>query len=960
MSNESLYDIVDNYTLKRIVYVNSAEYGYAELELDQHLAIYGNNNSGKTSTLSGTKIMLFPEVSFGKCDEKFMFVNKSGDFYDADDSYQHYFPDSRSFIIMEVENPHGLFSMVCFRTNNYNYARFFIPSAYSEIRELFSVGDEGELNPDLSITLVSDKCKELGGIRVSDKKELASLMFGSRLESIDRSRFCVLPLRDSKPGTIAAFRNIYQLAFDSGSSASKTLPTILATLVEMKRGRSQEKLDANLSALIEARNRLVKDSDWIQEVENAKSVFDGVWGQLKNSKTALKDYALEFHSLGAAIISFKKNVMPRLDHLKVEKIRLNGLYKDSSKARKNAEEKLKELRFDYKSKKRHLEKEGEKLNEALKVREIYSGTDDEITIELLERVKDAEKELELFKKEDGVAKRYQELIQKQNRLRSRREHLASKLAENEGLFFTTLNDEHAISVLNSINPLLSGAPYNLRSEQRDTVIEFTSMFGFDATDLITLNGSAINPDLTKMEFNEKEQITDWQAELRSTEDRLNELKGEIESLSEKLKNDDIEGIIEDCEVELKRVKGNLEKVKSIKTLEISVREGQIEFDELGAGGKSLALKVEGNGELKVRAEEDFNNLQGIETELIQIKLDMQVMEDLENDLNMAKSIYEPRYIEPNSIPLNLTRDMGKIVLRSAQLFQNHLDNLKGLYYRLINRVEHPDIDKHVNLSDFSDLEKNIRIFSATFENIEYSRSKLNDEIAGHNGHLNSQLNELREARETVKREVSDIDSSLNENTVSNLSEITLQVEFEPIFLNIMSTLDKHDVDGESLLEEEFYKTLSKLVNGKYYNSTTGRIKLRDIIKSVRYSFTKKASGKSETKGQSGGTTTTISSFVLSVLLDRVSDAHTKLKMPIIVDEIGTLDNLNKKATIEQVAKHGFSIFCATPTYLAAVSKHVGRHVYINMNNLSNPMVESCYMKCIPKFVERFGEKRHAN
>lgn len=954
-------DSEQNYTLKRIVYVNSAEYGYAELELDQHLAIYGNNNAGKTSTLSGTKIMLFPETSFGKCEKKFMFLDKNGNFFSAEDSYQHYFPESRSFIIMEVENPHGLFSMVCFRTNNYNYARFFIPSAYSEIRYLFS-DTEGELNPELSIPLIADKCKELGGRRISDRKELADLMFGSRMESKDKSRFCVLPLRDSKQGTIEALRNIYQLAFDSGSSAGTTLPATLATLVEMKRGRKQEKLDANLSSLIEARQRLIEEQDWIQELENAKSTFDEVIKQMDLTKDELRIFADQYYSLLAGIETFENKLAPEKEGLLANQTTLKGIYQSSKKALKDAELELKGLRADYKANNKIFIQESKELKEARKVRETYSNpSDDEVIIDLINRIDEETKEFEAFSKEGGAAKKHQKLIKEQNGLRARQKVLSGKLKESNNLLFSVLDDSHAVEVLNTLNPLLSGAIYNLRPEQKNTVTEFTSMFSFDATGLLTINGSAIHHDLHRLPFNEQQQIQDWKEEHEGNAKRLGELETEIDELSQKLKNDDIEGIINDLKVGIGELQDKLEKIKSIPTLQKSVDEAEVQLSRLGNEGEVLAAKVEAeDGELRLKASQDFHNLEGVEGALEKLDEKERELNELKNNLETARAIYNPRYIKPSHIPEELTQEMGTDLVRASVDYSKSFDVLKGLYDKLILRLNHPDIDRHITLIDFFDLEKNISIFSTSFEGLKHDKDKLSNEIAGHNENLSNQLNELREARKAVIGEVSEINDSLNSNTVSNLSGIALKVEFEPKFLSIMNTLDKHDIDGESLLDESFYESLGKLVNGQFYNSATGRIQLRDIIKSVRYGFTKKSSGKEETKGQSGGTTTTITSFVLSVLLDRISDTYTKLRMPIIVDEIGTLDNRNKKATIEQVSKHGFSIFCATPEYLAAVSKHVGRYIHIDMNNLSVPMVESCYMKCIPRFVERFGAKTDEN
>ena len=112
-----------------------------------------------------------------------------------------------------------------------------------------------------------------------------------------------------------------------------------------------------------------------------------------------------------------------------------------------------------------------------------------------------------------------------------------------------------------------------------------------------------------------------------------------------------------------------------------------------------------------------------------------------------------------------------------------------------------------------------------------------------------------------------------------------------------------------------------------------------------------------TKSQSGGTTSAITAFVLAVLLKRITPKYVQLQMPIIVDEIGTLDIKNTGSTIEQIAEHGFSIFCATPSFSAFVSQKVGRWVMIDQSMVKSPMVNGCHMNILPEHIESFGETK---
>lgn len=187
----------EEYSLKRLVYINSASHAYSEILLDSHMAMFGNNNVGKTASLAGTKLLLFPEVDFYKCEEKFKFKGKTG-LYSTEESYDFYFPDARSFIVLEVSNPEGVFCMVLYRASNFGYARFFIPVDYERLRHVFWNVDSNYFPDDLNISKVSKFSKENDGLQMSDSKEIAQLMFFSRLDSKSKKRFCVLPFKDDK------------------------------------------------------------------------------------------------------------------------------------------------------------------------------------------------------------------------------------------------------------------------------------------------------------------------------------------------------------------------------------------------------------------------------------------------------------------------------------------------------------------------------------------------------------------------------------------------------------------------------------------------------------------------------------------------------------------------------------------------------------------------------------------
>lgn len=236
-----------NYSLNKIVLVNSASHAYSEIPIDEPLVLLGKNNRGKTSSLAATKLILYPEVNFNNCESKFNFTNKANDPYSKEESYKHYFPISESFIAVEVKNHAGLFTMLLYRVGDYKYHRLFFPVPYEEIKPFIWNEQTNYFADELGIKSLIEVQKKLGGLHLTTKQELQNVMYGNR--GSKTSHFCVVPIKDQKEASIRSFVKIYELAFDAGKDEKKKLPNAIATIIEMQRGRDKEKLNENVHDL---------------------------------------------------------------------------------------------------------------------------------------------------------------------------------------------------------------------------------------------------------------------------------------------------------------------------------------------------------------------------------------------------------------------------------------------------------------------------------------------------------------------------------------------------------------------------------------------------------------------------------------------------------------------------------------------------------------------------------------
>ena len=156
---------------------------------------------------------------------------------------------------------------------------------------------------------------------------------------------------------------------------------------------------------------------------------------------------------------------------------------------------------------------------------------------------------------------------------------------------------------------------------------------------------------------------------------------------------------------------------------------------------------------------------------------------------------------------------------------------------------------------------------------------------------------------------------------------------------------------------DFYQSLLSYVQ-KHANKRTGLLKMKDIIKNITFEYLD-ATGAVTDKPQSGGTTSTITASIISILLKRIFMVNTTFKMPIVIDEVAALDGTNTSMIVDCINEHGFSAFCATPLRSTVVCQAVGRWVTIDYNHV-DPNVSliwpGCVLRILPSSIGILGVK----
>lgn len=959
MASENGVGLLEDYILKKMVYVNSANHGYSEILLDKHLAMFGNNNAGKTASLAGTKLLLFPEVDFHKCEEKFKFEGRRGR-YSKEESYEFYFPDARSFLVLEVENPEGTFCMVLYKTNNYGYGRFFVPCHYKDMRPLFWNAEGDVFAEGVSVQSVSKFAKENDGIQVTDQKEITYLMYDSFRGDRSKKRFCILPLKDARPDSIAAFRNIYQLAFDTSNTETDALPDAIATLLEMGRGRDEERLDVNLTLLADEHSKLVEKQNWLQSLQNAKPQFERVKSDFDKITKDMEAYSKSYHSLDYAMIKAKNEYLPKYQEAQEKTESQRQSEEEISNEIKKLNDLIRSSSYAIKHKDDVLSKNKTKLNDAKKIIGEYgSGTPvSEVIENLLSYSEEKAADLKTYEEEDGTKKSLQSDLQLHNRLGISLTEVNKLIKNAELSFLDQLNDPKSASVLISLNRNFERVAMPLNDENIAIIKSFTNLFDKDGAGYLTFLDKSVMETQYK-NYDPRAAVLGREREKKILTDQIRKLDQSIKIKNEAIKHNDIDKLISDTRIEAKKTLADISLVTGMDELEKEIAESEliIKFENNSLKENSDKLNEKKQKLSKVKGE--YNQWK---EELDKLNAQNHTFIQITKSLGLAHSICIPldlefEVVDSLELATELSADMTDIIHKMATNYSKAQHKFSDELRKLTSVVAHPSIDPHKDYHSADEFHHVVKTYDHAFTTLEYDLAQHSNEIRSHNRVVSSQLNELREAKQFLTTFVNEINSELNNKHVSNLSEIKLILNTDKRFESLLATLEKHNIQDDSLLEEQFYIALAKFVES-YFNKKTRRLKMHDIISSINYQYILAETGEVVTKSQSGGTTSTITAFVLSVLLKRITPPYVSLRMPIIVDEISTLDFKNTSATIKQIADHGFSIFCATPSFSGFIIQNVGRWIMIDRVKVRQPMVSKCHMNILPKDVEGYGEISH--
>jgi len=945
------------YMLKKITYVNSAKKGFVEFPLNLNLGIFGDNNGGKTSGMSGLKLVLYPETNFKKCEAKFRFKRTTEGYFNDIESSAFYFPGTTSYIIAEIENPVGTYCMVLFKGSaEFSYTRIFVPVPFSEIKDLFFDSSSGCLQKSIESASVIPQLKKLNGVIPANDKEIAEWIFAGHGGTRDEGKFCIVPLKngnDSK--SIDAFRYLYQLCFDmNGTGKGGSLAQALATLVEMDRTRAEEHLNADFRELQDKYGQLAKEREEIQLFENKKEHWKVCLDLERQTDEALESLHQDMANLQAVCDDRQDNLDDRIDDAKRNKEKAYREHQAAKLALNSTLDAIKKANGEKSKTEKNLAKLDTKIAKTEALVKRYPDKEVSEIVEIFKEGKaEAEKRIADIDSQANTELALQNAISRSNYLKLELEE-AIQLKENNNNLTSHL-DEKSASVLLTLDKAFSGIPDTAATEtQKQVIKDFAGLFDL-YEETVTFIGHTLK-DKKPVIYNHEENAKQLQSDIDETSKKLTKVNQECSSLQNMLKGfqrGDIETLRENEKKELDKVTSELSLLEGYNTnLQLRVEEneelnGYLEsIAELELEKDDLQLDVDQKLQLNEKAHNEFNDLSRQSDSLESLQ---KLLNSLNQNKNIGASHYKP---DLNIDAFQLTQENEeKLIDLRGKFVTTHNEYLLKLQ-PILSELSVSDYSQYSDVYVYDDYKRYAKNLNDRFQSLETDKELHQRNVETHNQVLAHQIEELLDARSALLSFIATLNKEINQTKVSNINEVLLELNLTKQFQSLLDDITRFDIDESSLMPVEFYDKLISFAD-KHLTKDRKKLRLDMLIDSVVYKYRIKGTEEFVAKDQSNGTISAITAQVLSVLLHRMTPKRVKLRIPIVIDEVSKLDPTNKSTTFKQINDHGFSLVCATPSLDSIVQKVLGHWMELDRFRIENPSVEECFVLSEQKHVESF-------
>lgn len=920
----------NEYGLRKLVLINSANYEIAEIPLDDAVSIVGPNNSGKTSLINALQFLLIrdkQQMDFGA--------------HDRNSSLKFYFPYPSSYILLEMQLKSGVVVVGCVGKGFSNEYQYFSYEGSLHIEDYKDV--DGSI---IEEAFLQEKMREKG---ISINKYPRSTEFFNNLYGKTDLASSDLDIRLFS--VAASLRDVFQKVL------IKTLHLDKLDSADIKRFLLQINA-VNYSKEASSRGFDFK-REWneaFQSVEEDKAQYKAC----KDSMSSINDLDRKYNrirelrgKIGTMRPLINKGLSQWEEYKNSENDRL-----ENDLARVNAEvaeykEKHDQIIRDNEEINRKLEEIDSKNNryESLKSRFVLNIDEDVLrqNLDSLNNQVAAKQTLLNSTRQDNVrfiSKRIKELDEGINQ--SLRE-----LESGEKLFKrqlqSILNSEEKDILYNLVNQRILSLSVDEIGDVRSFVETYKAWLNSQG-DVLEFNGLTLNRrEILAMGHYEEKSSEEIQEEIKSSKADLEQYRDRLRAVEEREKVEkelrelinrrdsaqkELNDYNEFVELRLSEAERNDEKIKLSKSRQEN-QDNLAKFDEEKEKSQSKEREISG----KIKDLNDRNS---------EISLLRNKRRDVENYADVLELANLP-YVYDGNVMEELPE-----LLKNQVDDCNELDSVSSSKNRILRDLEHRGFTKFIGIEQEDEMTERI---------LDYAHTLPKEEAAiQHNLHVaitrvGNILIELVNQYKTFEDDLTKFNVLITKRRVSDLKKLSIEINPRDI-LDAIKIIARHSTDSADSMSlfspdakegyagnPEVDKAKEKLFRFCDNNDKLRLENLFDLSIKVQKEGELEQNLSDLNAIGSNGTVLMAKLIFGLALLHWMTDKKNATTSICYLDEAASIDEENQKKLIAAAREFGFVLLFASPTaqttvrYCIRIEKRNNRNVVTDKQRITLDPIE---------------------
>ncbi|EGQ7692673.1 hypothetical protein ACSG3M_000634 [Vibrio vulnificus] len=942
-----LKNAIDNLliSISRLIAIDSAGVAIAEIDLREGGILIGGGNIGKTSILNAIRLFLLPEENFKDSKNKFGFSDKEGNFYSNDECFEHYFPSSTSFLILECDNylggpiPH---CQILYRgsSEKLDYRRMFTSLRYEQIRHLFwddNAGDDGIGGrvDDLTLSKVQAFLKREDKyfkslVRSSAIKEV---IYANQLLDIDAMRFCLFPLSSTKDADVDAFRALVRLLFDM-KTGSDTVRLAVANIIESRKKERKDELNFDIDAFINHNDMLSRRELILKKIESLRPEYEKLalsHQQLvsnRNAEDALMQYAMMLDSQ----ITQEKQILDQEEkRLTLQKGKLSS----AKKACDDTLDKQKTLQGEINALSRRQKKLDDTVQKTSLIVKQYDAS------ETIESIVSGHRE-HLANKEQALALK-QDAQKRQIELEDLKQEVG-KLEEMEARYLTSINAQEY--------KLFNQLPESVWMKLAAVNLEVAES---NPTRPLTLSEQQVIESFTDLLEEKEQHYTLWGLELEpihvdnreSDQIRLSKVQETLERKRKRM-----------LDLNAMDSQSRFERVKDISALEAEIKRTQNEISLLLAYTNDTHQLTEINKEL-AEAEQARDSLEkqfdAQNALLLQEKhsFDAQTDKLTEKKQQLEKltrySVRVKAELQAHHLPVSdfsvlpdQTVDLtGETLDKRIESLNSKRQAKTDITERLQDFVREQVLenDDKLMLSHLDDelLEHAVHQLQTRYQGLDEEFDILRKHFIEHKHSVHAIINELKNNREMVRQFEQSINRAFEGLVINDLSEVAAKIKVEARFDDLVNEIEFFDTHSDQKASEQFIERLKAFSKKFFPEGKAALLTMEQIVSGISYRVKKQGQEGWESKSQSTSTIMLINIKLVEILLSRLRNSACSTQFPLVIDEGASVDSSQFDWLLPNMRQAGFRVLSAsTNSASSEIIFKFGQHFRLDAMRTARP------------------------